>query len=222
LSAKQITIPVGEGIVSCLLLVPDRPIACYVFAHGAGAGMSHKFMEDFAAGLAERKIATFRYQFPYMEKGSRRPDRAEVAHEAVRAAVRSARELVPNIPMFAGGKSFGGRMTSQAQALEPLPGVKGLVFLGFPLHPTGKPSVERAKHLTAIRIPMLFLQGARDGLAEMELLVPVVKVLRRATLSVIENGDHSFHVPARLGKTDAAVIAEIQDRMVSWISGVIP
>jgi predicted alpha/beta-hydrolase family hydrolase len=221
LSAKQITIPVGDGIVSCLLLVPDRPVACYVMAHGAGAGMAHKFMEDFAAGLAERKIATFRYQFPYMEKGSRRPDRAEVAHEAVRAAVKSARELLPGLPMFAGGKSFGGRMTSQAQALEPLPGVKGLVFLGFPLHPTGKPSIFRAEHLTAIKIPMLFVQGAKDGLAEMELLVPVVKALKRATLFVVENGDHSFHVPARLGKTDAAVMVEIQDRMVSWIAGVL-
>jgi predicted alpha/beta-hydrolase family hydrolase len=219
---KQITIPVGEGIVSCLLLVPDRPIACYVFAHGAGAGINHKFMEDFADGLAERKIATFRYQFPYMEKGSRRPDRAEVAHEAVRAAVRSARELVPGILLFAGGKSFGGRMTSQAQVLEPLPGVKGLVFLGFPLHPTGKPSVFRAEHLTAIKIPMLFLQGARDGLAEMELLAPVMKGLKRATLYVVENGDHSFHVPARLGKTDAAVMGEILDRMVSWIAAAIP
>jgi predicted alpha/beta-hydrolase family hydrolase len=217
-SITQITIPVGEGIVSCLLLVPDRPCACYVMAHGAGAGMTHSFMEAFASGLAERRIATIRYNFPFMERGGKRADRPEVAHEAVRAAVKSARELVPGVPLFVGGKSFGGRMTSQAQALKPMPGVKGLVFLGFPLHPIGKPSVGRADHLSAIKIPMLFLQGSRDGLAELELLVPVVKALKRATLSVVENGDHSFHVPARLGKTDAAVMVEMLDTMVGWMA----
>jgi uncharacterized protein len=155
----------GASPVSALLNMPDEAWAGYVFAHGAGAGMEHSFMTGFANGLAERRIATLRYQFPYMEQGSKRPDTPKVAHAAVRAAVAQAAQLLPGLPLFAGGKSFGGRMTSQAQALSPLPGVRGLVFVGFPLHPAGKPADERAAHLFEIDLPMLFLQGTRDELA---------------------------------------------------------
>src|SRR5207244_1482266 len=180
--------------------------ACYVLAHGAGAGMTHPFMAAMANGLDERGIATLRYQFPYMEQRSKRPDVPKVAHAAVRAAVLEAGRLLPNTPLFAGGKSFGGRMTSQAQAASPLPGVRGLVFLGFPLHPAGRPSDERAKHLFEVQIPMLFLQGTRDGLADLNLLEPLCKRLgSRATLKPFEGADHSFHVPARSGRKDSEV-----------------
>ena len=190
-------------------------------AHGAGAGMMHQFMTSVAEGLADRNIATLRYQFPYMEHGSKRPDRPDVARSAVRAAVQCASNLAPRVPLLAGGKSFGGRMTSQAQAENPLPGVIGLIFLGFPLHPAGKPSDERAEHLTAIRVPMLFLQGTRDTLASTDLLVRLIDRLEgRATLSVVENADHSFHVPARSGKSDLEVMYEILDVMAVWISTV--
>src|SRR5690348_8510134 len=163
-------ITVGDECVSALLIRPEAARALYVFAHGAGAGMTHKAMESNAQGLAERGIATLRYQFPYIEKGSKRVDPPSVAHAAVRAAVAKASEIAPDLPLFAGGRSFGGRMTSQAQADEPLPAVRGLAFLGFPLHPAGKPGIERAEHLARVAIPMLFVSGERDALAEMDLL----------------------------------------------------
>ena len=176
--AQSLRIEVTPGeAVSALLIRPQQARACYVFAHGAGAGTTHSSMATIAAGLGERGIATLRYQFPYMEKGSKRPDAPKVAHAAVRAAVAEAGRCCPSLPLIAGGKSFGGRMTSQAQALSPLPGVRGLVFLGFPLHPAGKPSSDRAAHLAEVKIPMLFLQGTRDALAELSLLQPVVKDL---------------------------------------------
>ena len=190
-----------------------------MLAHGAGAGMTHKTMAAIADGLAERDIATLRYQFPYMERGSKRPDSPAVAHAAVRAAAAEAGGRSPKLPLFAGGKSFGGRMTSQAQALAPLPGVRGLVFFGYPLHPSGKPSVERAAHLTDVKVPMLFLQGSRDTLAEVDLLRPVVAGLgKRVTLTLFANADHSFHVPVKTGRTDANVLAEILDTAAAWMA----
>lgn len=220
--AKQITIEIGNAnTISGLLIRPPRARACFVVAHGAGAGMTHPFMETVAAGLAERAIATLRYQFPYMEKGSKRPDSPAIAHAAVRAAVAEAGRRCPEMPLIAGGKSFGARMTSQAQAIAPLAGVRGLAFLGFPLHPAGKPSTDRAAHLTDVRIPMLFLQGTRDTLAELNLLEPVVKSLgRKATLHVVEGGDHSFHVLARSGRKDADVMAEICDAVAAWLDKI--
>ncbi|HEY3794780.1 MAG TPA: alpha/beta family hydrolase [Bradyrhizobium sp.] len=220
LSTQKLTIKTGSaGSVSALLTKPVRAKACFVFAHGAGAGVGHPFMETVAAGLAERGIATLRYQFPYMEKGSKRPDPPAVAQAAVRAAVADAARCCPDLPLVAGGKSFGGRMTSQAQAASPLDGVQGLAFFGFPLHPAGKPSSDRAKHLADIRIPMLFLQGSRDSLAELSLLEPVVKNLkRRATLHVVRDADHSFHVPARSGRNDKEVMTEILDAFEKWAS----
>lgn len=219
---KKLSIAVGPtGHISALLIRPRGERACFVFAHGAGAGMAHPFMEAIADGLAERAVATLRYQFPYMEKGSKRPDTPPVAHAAVRAAVAEAARLYPGLPLIAGGKSFGARMTSQAQAGAPLPNIAGLAFLGFPLHPAGKPSVDRAAHLADVKIPMLFLQGTRDTLAELKLLEPVVKELgRKATLHVVEGGDHSFHVLARSGRKDADVITEICDAMAAWIGKI--
>jgi predicted alpha/beta-hydrolase family hydrolase len=209
--------------VSGLLLAPADARVCYVLAHGAGAGMAHPFMAAIANACAERGIATLRYQFPYMEQGSRRPDTPIVAHATVRAAVAEAARLLPHIALVAGGKSFGGRMTSQAQAALPLPGVAGLAFLGFPLHPARKPSDERAKHLFDVRIPMLFLQGTRDDLADLDLLQPLVARLGvNATIELFADADHSFHVPARSGRKDAAVIAEIADELAAWIGAVIP
>jgi len=191
----------------------------YVFAHGAGAGMTHAFMSAVAEGLAARGIATLRYNFPYMERGSKRPDPPKVAHAAVRAAVAEAALRWPAVPLFAGGKSFGGRMTSQAQAIEALPGVRGLVFVGFPLHPAGKPSDDRAAHLAEVKVPMLFLQGTRDELAELSLLQGVVERLHdRATLECFDEADHSFHVPARTGRRDAEVLADLLDRMAAWMA----
>jgi predicted alpha/beta-hydrolase family hydrolase len=213
----------AETSVSALLRVPANARAGYVFAHGAGAGMAHAFMAGFANGLAERGIATLRYQFPYMEQGSKRPDVPRVAHAAVRAAVAEAARQWPGLPLFAGGKSFGGRMTSQAQALAPLPGVCGLVFVGFPLHPAGKPSDERAKHLDDVRCPMLFLQGTRDELAALELLQPLVQRLgERATLALFDDADHAFHVRARSGRTDAQTLEAMINAMVEWVDVVAP
>jgi predicted alpha/beta-hydrolase family hydrolase len=207
--------------VSALLLRPENARTCFVFAHGAGAGMSHPFMEMVATGLCERGIATLRYQFPYMEKGGKRPDAPDVAHVAVRAAVVEAARCCAGLPLIAGGKSFGGRMTSQAQAIAPLPGVRGLAFLGFPLHPAGKPSTSRAAHLSDIEIPMLFLQGTRDDLAEMSLLEPVVKGLGGlASLHVVQEGDHSLHVPARSGRNDREVMNEVLDALSAWSGGL--
>ncbi len=223
MSTRSLAIEVEEGVrVSGLLQVPASARACYVLAHGAGAGMTHPFMAAAAQGLFERGIASLRYQFPYMERGSRRPDAARLAHATVRAAVAEAERQVPGVALFAGGKSFGGRMTSQAQALSPLPGVRGLVFLGFPLHPAGKPSDERAAHLSDISVPMLFLQGDRDELAQPDLIRPVVKRLgKRATLHSFEHADHSFHVPARSGRKDAQVMDELLDRTATWIDAVL-
>jgi predicted alpha/beta-hydrolase family hydrolase len=223
MTAQQLTIDTGShGSVSALLTKPARASACFVFAHGAGAGMNHPFMATVAAGLGERGVATLRYQFPYMEKGSKRPDAPAVAHAAVRAAVAEAARRCKGLPLIAGGKSFGGRMTSQAQAAAPLEGVHGLAFFGFPLHPAGKLSSDRAKHLGNIRIPMLFLQGSRDSLAELSLLEPVVKSLkRRASLHVVKDADHSFHVPARSGRKDSEVMNEILDAFANWV-GAIP
>src|SRR5882762_9127305 len=216
---RPVTIPVNDGQrVSGLLQAPREARACYVLAHGAGAAMTHPFMTAIAEGLADRGIATLRYQFPYMEQGSKRPDAPKLAQATVRAAVLEAAHLVPELPLFAGGKSFGGRMTSQAQAVSPLPGVRGLVFLGFPLHPPGQPSDERAKHLFDVQIPMLFLQGTRDDFAHLELLEPLCKQLgTRATLKLFQDADHSFHVPKSSGRTDSEVRADLLDFMARWI-----
>jgi len=207
--------------VSGLLHVPEDVIACYVVAHGAGAGMTHPFMASIADGLSERWIATLRYHFPYMEQGLRRPDGPALAHATVRAAVEAAARLAPSLPLIAGGKSFGGRMTSQAQAEAPLPGVRGLAFLGFPLHPARKPSADRAQHLAQVHVPMLFLQGARDTLATMQHLVPLVERLGdAATLTPIQDADHSFHVPVRSGRTDTQALAEVLDALATWVAVV--
>ena len=216
---KPVTLALDDGQqVSGLLLAPPDARACYVFAHGAGAGMAHPFMAAVATGLAERGIATLRYQFPYMERGSRRPDMPRLAHATVRAAVDEAPRQLPGVPLFAGGKSFGGRMTSQAQANSPLPGVRGLVFVGFPLHPAGKPSDERAAHLSDVDVPMLFLQGTRDALAETGLLQSLVERRdSRATLHLFADADHSFHVPARSGRKDAEVMGEMLDLAARWM-----
>jgi hypothetical protein len=195
--------------------------AGYVLAHGAGAGMRHPFMAAVTRGLAERHVATLRYEFPYMQARSKRPDTPKVAQAAVREAVAQAVMALPGMPLFAGGKSFGGRMTSQAQAAEPLPGVRGLVFLGFPLHAAGKPSDERAAHLRDVKVPMLFLQGSRDALADLSLLAAIVKGLgASATLEILDDADHSFHVPARTGRKDADVMDDLLDRMARWIAKV--
>ena len=212
----RIEIAAGDP-VSALLIKPPQARACYVFAHGAGAGMAHATMETIAAGLADRGIATLRYQFPYMKKGSKRPDSPAVAHAAVRAAVAEAARCCAGLPLIAGGKSFGGRMTSQAQALDALPGIRGLAFFAFPLHPAGKPSSDRAKHLAGIDIPMLFLQGTRDALAELSLLEPIVNGLGKlATLRLIKEADHSFHVLARSGRNDREVMTEVLAAFAAW------
>jgi uncharacterized protein len=216
----KLTLEKGTS-VSALLLRPDNARACFVFAHGAGAGMAHPFMETVATGLCSRGVASLRYQFPYMERGSKRPDAPAVAHAAVRAAVKQAARLSPGLSLIAGGKSFGGRMTSQAQAIAPLPGVRGLAFLGFPLHPADKPSVSRAAHLSELKIPMLFLQGTRDDLAEMTLLESVLKGLGGlASLHVVEEGDHSLHVPARSGRNDREAMNDVLDALSAWIGGL--
>ncbi len=222
-SPEPVTIVVNETIqVSGLLQQPPDARACYVLAHGAGAGMNHPFMSSVTTGLLERCIGTLRYQFPYMERGSRRPDPPPLAHATVRAAVDAALKLVPNLPLIAGGKSFGGRMTSQAQAKRPLQSVHGLAFLGFPLHQAGRPSRDRAKHLYDVQIPMLFLQGTRDSLASLEELKPLCNQLGdRVTLQLFAGADHSFHVPARSGRTDAQVLGDVLDALVHWIDAVI-
>lgn len=208
--------------VSALLQLPADAWACLVFAHGAGAGMQHPFMSDIATGLQTRGVGTLRYQFPYVERRSRRPDPAPLCHSTVRAAVNEVARLAPALPRFAGGKSFGGRMTSQAQAAQALDGVRGLAFLGFPLHPSKRPSDERAKHLFDIRIPMLFLQGTRDDLADLDLLRPLAERLgERATLKVLHEADHSFHVAARTGRKDAEVRAELLDAMTAWMKSLV-
>ena len=219
-SPQALTLAIDAGTtVSALLQLPPEARALYVFGHGAGAGMTHSFMSAFANGLAQRGIATLRYQFPYMEKGSRRPDAPAVAHAAVRAAVAAAADAAPGLPLFAGGKSFGGRMTSQAQAAEPLPGVRGLVFFGFPLHPTGRPGQERAQHLFEVKVPMLFLQGTRDALADLALLRPIVERLGpAAALEIFDEADHTFHVRASTGRKDPEVLADLLERATRWIT----
>jgi predicted alpha/beta-hydrolase family hydrolase len=209
------------GNVSGLLDVPETARACLVLAHGAGADMTHPFIETVASGLSNRGVATLRFQFPYMEKGSRRPDRPAVAEATVRAAVAEATRAAHGLPLFAGGKSFGGRMTSQAQAHEPMPGVRGLIFFGFPLHPASKPATTRGEHLASVDIPMLFLQGARDKLAEPELLRPLCTGLDHATLHLIEHADHSFHVPKRSGRSDEDVMTELVETSVSWMDPIL-
>ncbi|AMO25408.1 alpha/beta hydrolase [Ramlibacter solisilvae] len=215
-------VPLSEdAAVSALLDVPDDPQACYVFAHGAGAGMHHSFMAEIARGLARRGVAVLRYQFPYMEQGSKRPDSPKVAHAAIRQAAAFAARRLPDVPLFAGGKSYGGRMSSQAQAAEPLPGVRGLVFVGFPLHAAGQPSTDRAAHLDAVQLPMLFLQGTRDALADLALIRDTTGALgERATLHVVEGADHSFHVLAKFGRTDTQVREELVDTMHGWMMRV--
>jgi len=221
-AARPVAIAVEAGQqVSGLYLVPADARACYVLAHGAGAGMAHPFMASVAEGLAGRGIATLRYQFPYMEHGSRRPDSPGLAQKTVRAAVAEAARLAPGLALVAGGKSFGGRMSSQAQAAAPLAGVRGVVFLGFPLHAAGKPSADRGRHLLDVHVPMLFLQGTRDPLAQLEYLQPLVDRLgARAELKLFPDADHSFHVPARTGRKDAEVRAELLDALAAWISSV--
>lgn len=214
----RVTFSVGSTrTVSGLLRTPAPARACLVLAHGAGAGMLHASMEVLARGLAERRFATFRYQFPYMEEGSRRPDPPRIAHATVRAAVAEAARLMPRVPLLAGGRSFGGRMTSQAQAASPLPGVSGLVFFAFPLHPPKQISGERGMHLDDVHVPMLFLQGGRDAMADpRELAALVGRLGERATLHVLADADHSFHVPARSGRTDGELLREALDALDSW------
>ena len=221
-SPQQLSIEIAKaGQVSALLNRPSQAHACFVFAHGAGAGMTHAFMETVADGLCERGVATLRYQFPYMEKGSKRPDPPAIAHAAVRAALAEAGRSCPGLPLIAGGKSFGGRMTSLALAAAPLDSVRGLAFLAFPLHPAGKPSGDRAKHLADVEVPMLFLQGTRDNLAELALLEPVVRGLGpSAKLHLVDGADHSFHVLARSGRHDRDVMNDILDAFASWISSI--
>ena len=214
--AEPITIAGDHDIhVSGLLQTPPQPRACYVLAHGAGAGMNHRFLAAVAAELSQRGIATLRYQFPYMEHGAKRPDPPHLAHATVRAAVAAAQQAMPGVALIAGGKSFGGRMTSQAQAKTPLHGVRGLAFLGFPLHPAGKPARDRAKHLADV-------QGTRDTLAMLDQLEPVCAALGpRATLKLFADADHSFHVPARTGRNDAQVLGGVLDALAAWTDEVL-
>jgi predicted alpha/beta-hydrolase family hydrolase len=221
MNAEQIAIQIGGEQVSGLFLRPPDSRALYLFAHGAGAGMSHRTMDSNARGFADRGVATLRYQFPYIEKGSRRPDPPRVAHAAVRAAAAKALELAPDLPLFAGGRSFGGRMTSQAQAIEPLPQARGLAFLAFPLHPAGKPGTERADHLARVGVPMLFVSGNKDALAEPGLLKGVVERLgERATLHLVNAADHSFRAAAKSGRTADQAEAEALDAVANWIANV--
>ena len=207
----------GGGEVSALLMLPAEARVMLALAHGAGAGMAHPFLASLAAELAAAGVATLRYQFPYMEQRRRVPDSPAVLTATVRAAVRTAAEAAPRLPLIAGGKSMGGRMTSQAAAQQPLEGVRGLVFFGFPLHPPNKPGTKRAEHLKQVTVPMLFLQGTRDTLADLTLLKPICKDLgARATLHIIETADHSFHMLKKSGKTDAEALRELAQTTASW------
>ncbi|HXI66793.1 MAG TPA: alpha/beta family hydrolase [Steroidobacteraceae bacterium] len=219
---ELLSLSVGAGLrVSARLALPPHARACYVLAHGAGAGMEHPFMTAMAVGLAERGVATLRYQFPYMERGSRRTDPPQLCHATVRAAVVEGARLAPGLLLIAGGRSFGGRMTSQAQSLAPLPGVRGLAFLGFPLHPAGRPSDSRAEHLTRVQIPMLFLQGTRDALAERPLLEALLTRLgSRASSCWLDEADHSFHVAARSGRNEAQVRSTLCAALCTWMDGL--
>jgi uncharacterized protein len=222
-AAVELRIPVGSsGEVGGLLRLPPAARFVYVLAHGAGAGMRHPFLEKMAEALAERGVGTLRYQFLYMERRQRRPDPPALAVAAVRAAVGAAGERAPGLALIAGGKSFGGRMTSTAQSQQPLPGVRGLAFLGFPLHPPGKPAVARADHLDQVQVPMLFVQGDRDEFAEPLLLRQVLRRLgERATLHLVKDGDHSFNVPKRAGRTADEVRAEVGDALAQWAGGLV-
>ncbi len=213
----------SSGEVSGLLVRPDDARWLLLFAHGAGAGMRHPFMERMARELGRRSVATLRYQFPYMEAGSRRPDYQPKLLATVRSAVAEARRLAPDLPLFAGGKSMGGRMTSLAASMEPLEGVTGLIFFGFPLHPAGKLGVERAEHLGLVDLPMLFLQGTRDRLADLELLEPVCDGLGvAARLHVVDGGDHSFGVLKRSGRSEDEVMAELADESRRFVESPLP
>jgi uncharacterized protein len=205
------------GSVSAVLVRPPDPWLLYVLAHGAGAGMHHHFLESISGILAQRGIATLRYQFPYIEAGRKRPDDPSVLEATVRAAVGKARDLAPELPLVAGGKSLGGRMTSSAAAAGVFPGVRGLVFLGFPLHPPGQPGTGRADHLDRVDVPMLFLQGTRDGFARVDLITDVCEGLEPgATLHLVEGGDHSFRVLKRSGRTGGEVLEELGDTIAQW------
>jgi predicted alpha/beta-hydrolase family hydrolase len=221
-SAERFAIRVDEvHSVSALLLLPSSARACYVFAHGAGAGMTHAFMQAIASSLGQLGIASLRFQFPYMERGSKRPDSPALCHATVRAAVATAAGMTQGLPLIAGGRSFGGRMSSQAQAASPLPGVIGLAFLGFPLHPAGRPSDERAQHLLQTSLPLLFLQGDHDELADLNLLRPVIDRLgARASLHLIEQANHSFRVPAKLKRDASQIIDELVQAMAHWIDSL--
>jgi len=218
LAASERRLQVSKSVeVSALLVSPARPDALYVLAHGAGAGMRHAFMETMAARLAARGVATLRYQFPYVENGSRRIDPEPLLLDTVRAAVAMGREAAGGVTLIAGGKSMGGRMSSRAAAASPLEGVAGIAFLGFPLHPAGQPGISRAEHLAKVSVPLLFLQGTRDTLAELPLLRPVVdKLGARATLHIVEHADHMFHVLKKSGRTDEQVLDELADTVASW------
>ena len=220
---ELVSIAVHDGLrVSARLELRPGARACYVLAHSAGAGMDHPFMSAVAAELAERGVATLRFQFPYMERRARRPDSPPLCHATVRAAVAECARIAPALPLIAGGRSFGGRMTSQAQALAPLAGVRGLAFLGFPLHPAGAPSDARARHLAELQLPLLFLQGTRDALAERALLEALVARLGpRATLRWLEDADHGFHLPARSGRIDAQVRSSMLDALCQWLEGLL-
>jgi predicted alpha/beta-hydrolase family hydrolase len=207
----------GAGAVSALLLRPADAKCLLVLAHGAGAGMSHPFLGALANELAARRVATLRYQFPYMQERRRVPDSPAVLTAAVAAAVRTAATSAPGLPLFAGGKSMGGRMSSQAAAQDLLPDVRGLAFFGFPLHPPNRPGTQRAEHLAQVKIPMLFLQGTRDNFADLKLLQPVVNKLgSRATLQLFENADHSFHLPKSAGRSGMEVLRELAQRTSAW------
>jgi uncharacterized protein len=221
-TTEPVTIAVGDSrAVSGLWQAPAAARAAFVLAHGAGAGMAHPFMAAVAEGLGARGVASLRYQFPYMEAGGRRPDPPALAQATVRAAVAAAARLAPELALVAGGKSFGGRMTSQAQAAAPLAGVRGLIFLGFPLHPAGRPSDERGRHLAEVAVPMLFLQGTRDDLADVGLVRSLVEGLgARATLKVLDDADHSFRVPRRSGRSGTDVMTELLDALAAWIAAV--
>ena len=222
LNAETIRIALDDDTsVSALLDAPDAPHAACALAHGAGAGMAHPFMARVAAALAARGVATLRYQFPYMERASKRPDPPKVAHAAVRAALAETARRWPGLPLIAAGKSFGGRMSSQAQSAAPMPGVVGLLFFGFPLHPAGKPSIDRAQHLAAIRVPMLFVQGTRDEMADVSLIESTVGALgHRARMHWVQDGDHSLKVPARSGRSQAEVFDGVFDAVARWIDAL--
>lgn len=222
-TAESLTVAIDDQHrISGLLSIPAGSRACFVMGHGAGAGMTHPFPVGLATDLAAQGIATLRYQFPYMEVGRKRPDSPVLAHATIRAVIAEAVRRAAGLPLLAGGKSYGGRMTSQAQALQALDGVSGLIFLGFPLHPAGRPSTERARHLADIAIPMLFLQGTRDSLADLDLLAPLLAELgRRARLATIEDADHGFHVRAGSGSTDQAVRRAMALTIADWIDRII-